>query len=291
MSEADPIRHALCRLGYLPFSKPTSSPPRRMIRAFQREHGLRADGIIGPRTKAALALALEESVTSAAPEKIQAAVPPMSMDAAVSFLDIARRISPGFFISPAENHVHLLAVRGWKDGEAVPNRLDEYNDTIHVVSWDGSPARVYPFPASVDPGRLREPDPRGTAHLVAGNYRYRLGLHRGRERALVQAGPVEVMRYSDITPDAVPIREEGWFGINMHRGGTGAAVGPWSAGCQVIHGSLWHAFLHLLLAAHCAGQRIYPYTLVEGDMLAREVAEAQLEAQSMSAGDVSIVSA
>ena len=30
--------------------------------------------------------------------------------------------------------------------------------------------------------------------------------------------------------------ETGWFGINLHAGGTGSNVKNWSAGCQIIWG-------------------------------------------------------
>jgi hypothetical protein len=108
------------------------------------------------------------------------------------------------------------------------------------------------------------------AHLLPGLYDYRLGRHRGREAALVQAGPVRIERFHDDDPGRMePVREEGWFGINIHRGGAGSRVGAWSAGCQVVQGAAWPDFIGAVQRAGEAGQERFLYLLMEGTDLAR----------------------
>ena len=55
-----------------------------------------------------------------------------------------------------------------------------------------------------------------------------------------QAGAVEIYRdgNKDKTIDK-NIKTKGWYGINFHRGGIGAAVDNWSAGCMVVPDARW----------------------------------------------------
>ncbi|MCB9889373.1 MAG: caspase family protein, partial [Planctomycetes bacterium] len=169
--------------------------------------------------------------------------------------------------------LNLLGIRGYLDGQPVANRPDEYNDTIAALwySADGRP-QVRQFRASVDPGQYYTDNPmrpEGTAHLVEGHYRYKRGLHKGRP-ALVQAAPVTVWRDRDRDDqqDAGEVVETGWFGINIHDGGTGTQVGKWSSGCQVVHGGRsgadWRRLMELVDAntAETVG-----YTLVDRAVL------------------------
>ena len=101
------------------------------------------------------------------------------------------------------------------------------------------------FKATTDPGLtyLRDPiNEQGTAILKEGQYRgaYKLGLHRKKYTALVQAAPVTVMR--DFNQDDrldlySGVEQTGFFGINIHRSsptGESTLVNKWSAGCQVF---------------------------------------------------------
>lgn len=164
------------------------------------------------------------------------------------------------------NQVNLLGIRAFLAGKVVENRFNEYNDSILVsvnppFRRDGA---VFAFQASVDPGKVDHPNPKGVAHLADGQYLYRLGKHRGREPALVQDEPVKVIRYMDDSKETSSqiFEETGWFGIQIHRGGNGPTVGNWSAGCQVVRGKQWPLFLHLINQARIRGQRRFPYTLV-----------------------------
>jgi hypothetical protein len=160
---------------------------------------------------------------------------------------------------PADDTLHIWGCRG-----AVPytapglltlkdNVVDEWNDTIGVFGtafgmWRGT----------VDPGLPYTQDPlnaQGCAHLQDGRWEYMLGDHKGHE-ALVQAAPVTVWRDldEDSGQDALEVVETGWFGINIHAG-TGAHVGEWSAGCQVVFsdngwsGPQWTEFLETVKAS------------------------------------------
>lgn len=120
-----------------------------------------------------------------------------------------------------------------------------FDDTIGLawIDLDGH-QQLLQFPATTDPGAYYLTHPlnsSGTAILAPGHYpaMYRPGLHRGRYRALVQAGPCTVIRdrNRDDRLDFTGRRQTGWFGINLHRAaarGTTLTVGPHSAGCQVV---------------------------------------------------------
>ena len=82
----------------------------------------------------------------------------------------------------------------------------------------------------------------GAAILKNGQYidAYKIGLHRGEYKALIEQKPVTVIR--DYDRNAVldfnnGKQETGNFGINIHRAGskgTTINVDKWSAGCQVF---------------------------------------------------------
>jgi len=258
------IQEELVHLGYDPGIIDGLAGPktRRATRRFQLDRGLTPDGIAGPLTFAAL-LAAQAEIHGDQPhpeDELDSLPPELSED---FFFQISAAASMlGISLSASTQGLMLVGIRGWVGGTAVENRFDLYNDTIITVESSG---RMTPWKASVDPGKLRESNPRGIAHLLPGLYSYRLGLHRKRETALVQAGPVTVERYFDEgVLNGKITRESGWFGINIHRGGSGNRVANWSAGCQVIHGRDWPSFIAIVLAAASAGQRRFLYLLLNG---------------------------
>lgn len=236
-------------------------------RLFQRDHGLLSDGIAGPITRHALALAIREMEEAGQDRGVIKghALSPARRDRRLTGALLKEFVTRCSYPWDETGHVNLVGLRGWVNGLPVPNEPDAYNDTILLVSQTASGLRAVRFRASVDPGRLREPNPRGTAHLLPGSYLYRLGLHRGRETALVQAGEVRVRRYIDDDPEGLaPFEESGWFGINIHRGGLSPRVGSWSAGCQIVHGTQWPSFIAALQRAADEGQQLFHYHLIEG---------------------------
>ncbi|MEM8556935.1 MAG: hypothetical protein AAGG50_03745 [Bacteroidota bacterium] len=104
---------------------------------------------------------------------------------------------------------------------------------------------------TVDPGTphmLRPINPRGCGIICEGFHKniWTRGLHKGRQRALIQRGaPIRVYRDDnrdtilDFDPGTV---EEGWFGANWHTtAGRADDVGLWSAMCPVTQDPRLHA--------------------------------------------------
>ena len=135
-----------------------------------------------------------------------------------------------------------LNIFGVRNSKRRVNAFDDFLYVIyrnHNLDW-----RIHQWEITTDPGLsvLENPiNQEGTAILVPGQYKsaYKLGLHRGKYKALVQQGGT-VKVYRDNNRDNVHdfdenTIEEGWFGINIHKAGTDSnLVDGWSAGCQVF---------------------------------------------------------
>ncbi len=304
------LQRELTALGYNPglpdgvFGMQT----RNALVAFQRDAGLVPDGVPGPKTARAINEQLWRYRMLAPEEARLARLRTLTSGDEIGVTGeelrrLIRQRAPGVW-TDTPGHVNLVGIRGYSGDRANGNMFDRYNDNIalalnHVDQQDTLRIRLYSFTASVDPGLLRAPNPKGVAHLLPGHYRYRLGVHKGREPALVQAAAVTVARFFDppqlkrmrteqasgerpgstksrtrnvgeadatkpLRPPRRPIRETGWFGIHIHRGGMGLRVGEWSAGCQVIQGNLWPLFLSLIKQAAAQGQGEFGYTLLPG---------------------------
>jgi hypothetical protein len=138
---------------------------------------------------------------------------------------------------------HELNIVGIRSASTIPNRFD---DEIHVF-YKVAPLNwfYHVYKVTTDPGTfwLRNPmQPQGTAILAQGQYKgaYRIGLHQGKYKALVEAKPLTVIR--DYDRDAKldfrnGKKDKGMFGINIHRAslnGITKQVDKYSAGCQVF---------------------------------------------------------
>ena len=138
--------------------------------------------------------------------------------------------------------VCVVGIRGYyRDtmGAVGKNDVGLYDDALVVVSPNVHAA----FNANVDPTRLgwNAKAKKPMAQLKPGVYRYKLGLHgisRGNPyKALVQAGPVTVMRGDK--------EETGYYAINIHRGGSTTS----SEGCTTLPpGANWNGFISLVEA-------------------------------------------
>ena len=130
---------------------------------------------------------------------------------------------------------HIVGIRS---NANVPN---EFDDFIGIVNG----TKVQWFTGTTNPGThwLKNlMNPKGTALLKPGQYKdsWKLGLHRGQYKALVQCAPVTVFRDKDL--DAIAeepaVTDTGIFGINIHRANPSWAskfIDKWSAGCQVLN--------------------------------------------------------
>ena len=151
---------------------------------------------------------------------------------------------------------------------------DLFDDFIGVCYNDKENNKVCKtFKATTDAGTywLKNPEnKKGTALLVPNQYlsAYKLGMHRGQYRALVQEKPVKV--YRDSNKNAILdfndcTIEEGIFGINIHRSNPltySKNVYKWSAGCQVFQDIVeYDLFIHLCKTAKTKYGNSFTYTL------------------------------
>ena len=148
--------------------------------------------------------------------------------------------SKGYELYTKPNQLNIVGIRS---PNTTPNRFD---DEIHVF-YKVAPLKwhYHVYKVTTDPGTfwLRNPmQAQGTAILAQGQYKaaYKIGMHQGKYKALVQAKPITVIR--DYDRDAKldfrnGTKSKGMFGINIHRAslnGITKQVDKYSAGCQVF---------------------------------------------------------
>jgi hypothetical protein len=148
----------------------------------------------------------------------------------------------GYQVFKSDRRPFNLNIVGVRSESAEPNSFD---DEL-MIFWKYQNQWTFKkFKATTDPGLTYLLDPlneAGTAILKEGQYRgaYRLGLHRNKYTALVQAEPVTVIRdfnRDDKLDFRTGVEQTGFFGINIHRAspsGESTLVNRWSAGCQVL---------------------------------------------------------
>ena len=176
----------------------------------------------------------------------------------------------GYQILERPYELNIVGIR--KDNN-VPNKFD---DTLYVFWKDdkGNFEGKY-YNITTDPGTyfLKNPiNNLGAAILKEGQYKdaYKLGLHRGDYKALVQSKPVTV--YRDYDRNALldfnnGKEDTGLFGINIHRSspsGTSQNVDKWTAGCQVFENpSDFSKFIELAEKQNSLYGNSFTYTLVD----------------------------
>ncbi len=256
------LQEDLHQLGFL-LPKPDGAfgeNTMRAVMALQRAAGLEVDGKVGADTKNAL----KQRLSAGRPN-----------DLLFSFVKLVIE-TQGFTFDMRPRHLNLLGIRGYWHGQKVSNEFNRYNDTIYAAWLDADGAqRVEAFDASCDPGRLSPAfqNAKGIAHLVEGQWWFQRGLHAGSYRALRQARPVKVKRFQpdDMIERLRPVLDEGFFGINIHAGGSTLLVNNSSAGCQVVAGGLdgqgWKRFDTLVYVTSAQTQTLIPYTLVASEAL------------------------
>lgn len=174
------------------------------------------------------------------------------------------KLAPPVRVEGVHPPVELVGLRGYyRDSMGAVGRNDRglWDDALILRT----PEAFVAFNANTDPSPwgINPKLGRGYAMLTVGVWLYKLGIHKrgkpGGHAALVQAAPVIVDRR--LQPDDEELLHEGWFGINIHRGGLHTTG---SEGCQTIYRPQWDAFITLLtseLTRHW--QHIVPYTLIE----------------------------
>ena len=154
------------------------------------------------------------------------------------FESLFKKKGYAYFTNGAYN-LNIIGVRA--SGVNITNSFDDILLLIYKTPNGNWTRQVYQI--TTDPGQYYMTKPcnsKGTAILVPGQYRgaYKIGLHRGKYKALCQNKPVKVYRDNnknnvyDYDPNTL---DEGMFGINIHKAGTHSTqVDNWSAGCQVL---------------------------------------------------------
>ena len=155
-----------------------------------------------------------------------------------NFENLFKNKGYAYFTNGAYN-INIIGVRA--SGAVITNSFDDILLIIYKTPTGTWNRQIYQI--TTDPGQFYMNKPcnsKGTAILVPGQYRgtYKIGLHRGKYKALCQNKSVKV--YRDNNKDSVydydPNKlDEGMFGINLHKAGTlSKRVDTWSAGCQVF---------------------------------------------------------
>lgn len=169
-----------------------------------------------------------------------------------------------------------LNLVGLRTADNTPNTFNDWEYVFwkYAGSWE-----IMKFRITTDPGLyyLKSPMSKlGTAIVKPGQYPglWAPGLHQGKYPALVQHGPVTVIR--DANRDGVldynsGVEETGVFGINNHRateGGRSIMVERWSAGCQVFQDYYeFEIFMRLISEAQKSWTPSFTYTLLTEDKL------------------------
>ena len=155
-----------------------------------------------------------------------------------NFENLFKNKGYAYFTNGAYN-LNIIGVRA--SGAVITNSFHDILLIIYKTPTGTWNRQIYQI--TTDPGQFYMNKPcnsKGTAILVPGQYRgtYKIGLHRGKYKALCQNKLVKV--YRDNNKDSVydydPNKlDEGMFGINIHKAGTlSKRVDTWSAGCQVF---------------------------------------------------------
>ena len=177
------------------------------------------------------------------------------------------------FFTKGKYNVNIIGVR--HKGSKVTNNFNDYIVIIYSTDTEKNVRRI--FPCTTLPGKkaMEHPvDIVGTAILKEGQYRgaWKIGYHKGKYKALVQAKPVTVDRdrNKDDKFDLLPrYIDNGVFGINIHKAGTNSTlVDGWSYGCTVFAKSIdFSAFMRVIeQSANIYGDK-FTYTLInEADL-------------------------
>ena len=171
------------------------------------------------------------------------------------------------------NKPYQLNIFGVRNNSTTPNKFDDQLYVFYKDDKDNWKGNVYPI--TTDPGTYWLKNPmavEGTAILKEGQYKnaYKLGLHKGDYKALVQTGKVTTIR--DYDRNAIldfnnGKETTGLYGINIHRAsatGSSQNVDKWSAGCQVFQNANdFKEFLNLAEKHNDLYGNSFTYTLVD----------------------------
>jgi hypothetical protein len=271
----DPFKHAaaiaaiqsqLCRLGLLdPIIGGSNDQPFGPIATYDGEIGQNTRNAIFEFCRVAgisynregdLSLMILNALAAAQPETFLPVKFEDQPDDDIA-TRLARRIlrhmrNKGYWIARSPNMYNIVYVEGVNfDGSLNPDNHDQWNDRRLVIriAPGGQPQLVINHDATTEPGTPSpaEEHPLGVARIAFGQYKsWQEGLHKAKQPALVQTGPVRIFRDrnkdSFRTGDKVYI---GKFGINQHStNNLPSRIGDYSVGCLV--GRFYHEHLLFL---------------------------------------------
>lgn len=174
-------------------------------------------------------------------------------------IDIVDKVIAAKKIDRSKFPVCVVAVRGYyQDTMGVKGKNDRgiFDDAAFVRS----PSAFVAVNFNTDPSGYRKGrgtgSSKGMASLKEGVWDYKVGSHKGRSPAGVQAGRVTVIR------DGIDHNYEdtGYFGINHH---WGSSVGTSSLGCQTVPPEQWPSYINPIVSElKRYGKTVYKYILI-----------------------------
>ena len=190
----------------------------------------------------------------------------------------------GYPLDGSSGAKNLIYVEGANiDAQLNDDALDVFNDLRLVITpLEGDPGAfeiIYIGIATTTPGRYYTRNPinrKGAARIALGKQTaWRMGLHKQKQPALVQAAPVVVHR--DLNKDGSRKGDKldtGWFGINHHTTDMdfdSVLVGQNSAGCCVGKYYFEHLLFLWIMSTDPRYQSnrdfIFSSTVIPGDKL------------------------
>ncbi|NJN12245.1 MAG: hypothetical protein HC815_31500 [Richelia sp. RM1_1_1] len=196
---------------------------------------------------------------------------------AVALLDYARKQK--WEIRTGERHYNVFYVQGmFPSGVRNNNKPNHFNDSRFLVEVNPTPRLVGAWEASIEPGNYYTKQPMnasGAAQIqVPGHYKaWRIGKHKGREIALVQVAPVNIIRdfNRNSKVDKGDKKEYSIIGANQHSGSDQKFVDNASAGCPVGRTSKGHqefmSYLHQDLDYQANNNFIFSTTFISAKEL------------------------
>lgn len=178
------------------------------------------------------------------------------------------------FFNNGDYNLNIIGIRNLENGNIQDNTFNDFICIIYKINnkWFKD---IYEI--TTDPGikSLKEFDnEKGCAILVPYQYKgcWKIGLHKGKYKALVQNKPILVYRDNnkdnklDFNINSI---DSGIFGINIHHAGSNSnLVDNWSAGCQVFKKiNDFNKFINLCDIAKSKYGNSFTYTLITSNDL------------------------
>jgi hypothetical protein len=177
-------------------------------------------------------------------------------------------------VRTGENRYNIFYVQGmFPNGILNDNAPNQFNDSRFLVEVNPTPRLVGAWSASIEPGNHYTKQPinaKGAAQIeVPGHYKaWRIGKHKGRELALVQVVPIDIIRdfNRNSKVDQGDKKEHSQIGANQHSASDQQFVDAASAGCPVGRTSKGHMEFMSFLQKDVDYQRdknfIFPTTFI-----------------------------